>query len=51
MCEYSHLNTIIGELLENDGKFCSSQGHQVKIWFKGEIYIYNYHCALAIVLI
>jgi hypothetical protein len=26
MCEYSHLNTIIGELLENNGKFCSSQG-------------------------
>jgi hypothetical protein len=26
MRENSHLNTIIGELLENNGKFCSSQG-------------------------
>jgi len=26
MCEYSHLNTIIGELLETNIKFCSSQG-------------------------
>jgi hypothetical protein len=39
MRENSHLNTIIGELLENNGKFCSSKDASEDMVQRWNIYL------------